>query len=237
VTVPSPASPLRARRHAGLLARVLIVPVLAATLVLGVWVAGGVVTNDFRASMALTALWLALTGLAAVVAAVRRRDLRVPVLGTYVVVAGVVGGYLALTTLRDHVVHEKVVVAAPAGGRTPQDATRPAPMNVELARGRFRSAEHTTTGRAAVVRLPGGRRYLTLTSLDTSAGPDLRVRLVPGDTLDGTASGNVDLGALKGNRGDQQYEIPRGAAVAGRSVVIWCRAFSAPFGSAVLRAS
>jgi len=52
---------------------------------------------------------------------------------------------------------------------------------------------------------------------------------------DGGADGAVDVGALKGNRGDQQYRLPTGARLAGRSVVIWCRAFSAPFGSAVLR--
>jgi hypothetical protein len=85
------------------------------------------------------------------------------------------------------------------------------------------------------VRVRGGRRYLTLTSFATSAGPDLRVRLVPGDTLDGGAPGAVDLGALKGNKGDQQYRLPAGTAVRGHSVVIWCRAFSAPFGGARLR--
>jgi hypothetical protein len=86
-----------------------------------------------------------------------------------------------------------------------------------------------------VIRDTDGRRYLTLTSFSTSPGPDLRVRLVPGDASDGGADGAVDLGALKGNRGDQQYVIPRGVDVSGRTVVIWCRAFSAPFGSAKLR--
>ena len=108
--------------------------------------------------------------------------------------------------------------------------------NVRLAVGRFRSHEHETNGTAKVVRLADARRFLTLTSFVTSAGPDLRVRLVPGDTSDGDASGSIDLGALKGNRGDQQYELPRRASLAGRTVVIWCRAFSAPFGSAPLRA-
>jgi len=85
-----------------------------------------------------------------------------------------------------------------------------------------------------VVRLPDGTRYLTLRGFATSPGPDLRVRLVPGGGDDGAARGNVDLGGLKGNRGDQQYRLGAGAAVAGRSVVIWCRAFSAPFGVARL---
>ncbi len=99
---------------------------------------------------------------------------------------------------------------------------------------RWRSHEHTTTGTARVIRDTDGRRYLTLTSFSTSPGPDLRVRLVPGDSSDGGAGGAVDLGALKGNRGDQQYAIPRGADLSDHTVVIWCRAFSAPFGSAGL---
>ena len=61
------------------------------------------------------------------------------------------------------------------------------------------------------------------------------MRIVPGESDDGGASGNVDLGALKGNRGVQQYEIPAGAGVSGATVVVWCRAFSAAFGSARLR--
>jgi hypothetical protein len=156
---------------------------------------------------------------------------RVPVLGTYLLTAGIVGTLLALTTLRDRVVHERVVRGAPATVVRARDAT---PAAVELARGRFRSREHATTGTAAIVRLPDGRRFVTLTSFETSPGPDLRVRLTRGDALDGGAGGTIDLGALKGNRGDQQYTIPAGAAVAGRTVLIWCRAFSAPFGSARL---
>jgi hypothetical protein len=79
-----------------------------------------------------------------------------------------------------------------------------------------------------------GRRYLTLTSFSTSPGPDLRVRLASSRTLDGGAADAVDLGALKGNRGDQQYRLPAGVNLHGRAVVIWCRAFSARFGSAAL---
>jgi hypothetical protein len=75
---------------------------------------------------------------------------------------------------------------------------------------------------------------LTLTAFSTSPGPDLRVRLVPGDSFDGGADGAIDLGGLKGNRGDQQYVIPANAETAGRTAVIWCRAFSAAFGSAML---
>jgi len=216
--------------------RLLSIPVVGVTLLAGVWVAGGVITNDFRASIALTTLWFALSGLACLLVAVRAPAFRLPIAATYLVVAAAIGGYLGLTTLRDRVVDERVVVGLPATDVAPmsrESASRP--HNVELLRGRFRSGEHDTAGVVSIVRVADGRRFLTLTSFATSPGPDLRVRLVSGDSVDGGASGAIDLGALKGNRGDQQYELPRRAGLAGRTVVIWCRAFSAPFGSAPLR--
>ncbi len=209
--MPSTSSPIVLRLAAA--------PLVAAVVLLGVWVTGGVITDDFAGSAVLTGLWFAATGAACLLVAMRNRTYRLPVLGTYVATAAVVTAWLGWNTLRDRVVDERV-------------ATGPA-----LAAGNFRSGEHATTGRAAVVRLSSGRRVLTLTSFETSAGPDLRVRLVPGDTGDGAASGNVDLGALKGNRGNQQYTLPASAQVDGHSVVIWCRAFSASFGSAPLAAS
>jgi hypothetical protein len=219
--------PLLASRRRG--HGVLAVLLVASTLAAGVWVAGGLITNDFRLSIALTTAWFAIAGAGCLIVAVRVPALRLPVLASYVVVAGAIGGFLGLTTVRDRVVDETVVTGVPHESRP---AARP--QNTELLRGRFRSGEHATTGTAAIVRLADGRRYLTLSSFSTSPGPDLRVRLVPGDSQDGGADGAVDLGALKGNRGDQQYRIPRDVAVAGSSVVIWCRAFSAPFGSARL---
>ncbi len=202
-----------------LILRAAAAPAAAAVVLFGVWIAGGVITDDFVGSAVLTGLWFAAAGIACLVVAMRSRAYRVPVLGAYLVTAAAVTAWLGWNTLRDRVVDEQV-------------ATGPA-----LVAGAFSSGEHTTTGRAAVVRLAGGRRVLTLTGFETSAGPDLRVRLVPGDTGDGGAGGNIDLGALKGNRGDQQYPLPASADVDGHSVVIWCRAFSASFGSAPLQVS
>ena len=203
-------------------ARWILLPTVALTFVFGVWVAGGVVTNSFRASMALVALWYAAAGVGVLVVGLRNRTLRAPLWTGYALTAAAVGGFLAWTTLRDRVVHERILVGVPVTqvARAPQ---RPAPAVVTLRRGRFTSGEHETSGLASLVRRRDGRRFVTLTGFDTSPGPDLRVRVGPND---------VDLGALKGNRGDQQYEIPRGTPVT--SVEIWCRAFSARFGSAQL---
>jgi hypothetical protein len=214
-----------------LAARWLAAPVVAAVFLLGVWVTGGVITDDFRAAMALTASWVVLSGGACLVLALRRRVLRVPVLGAFGLTAAVVGGFLFWTTTRDRVVHERVVVGTPAHA-----VSSTAARDVQVRSGAFRSEEHASRGTAAVVRLRDGRRVLTLTRFSTSPGPDLRVRLVPGASADGGADGAIDLGALKGNRGDQQYQLPPRADLARYgSVVIWCRAFSAAFASARLR--
>ena len=48
----------------------------------------------------------------------------------------------------------------------------------------------------------------------------------------GSVKDAVDLGGLKGNKGNQQYDVPAGAEAG--AVVIWCRAFTVAFGTATL---
>jgi hypothetical protein len=224
---------LAARRGAPVPAwlRVLLAPLVAAVTVVGVWFFAGVVTNDFELSMALTALWFGVAGVIALAVSWRRRQLLLPVLGTFILTAGVVGGYLAYTTLIGKTVNEQVAIAQPASAVPPG-----ARVNVQLARGSFSGIAHGTSGEAALVRLASGRKVVQLLDFETSAGPDLRVYLVAGPVdADGDPGEHEDLGALKGNRGTQQYEIPADVDT-GRysSVLIWCRAFSVPFGSAPL---
>jgi hypothetical protein len=130
-----------------------------------------------------------------------------------------------ITTFRDVTVNEQI---AGAGGG-----------NVELSRGQFETLAHSSSGSAAIVELADGSRVLTFDDLDTDNGPDLRVYLVVGPVDgDGDVDEFVDLGGLKGNRGDQQYPIPPGVDVARYStVVIWCRAFSVGFARAELAPS
>ncbi|MGB3687342.1 MAG: DM13 domain-containing protein, partial [Ornithinimicrobium sp.] len=66
-------------------------------------------------------------------------------------------------------------------------------------------------------------------------GPDLFVYLVPDTAGPGSVDGFVDVGSLKGNVGDQQYDVPDDVAVAdGWRVVVWCRAFAVTFTEATL---
>jgi hypothetical protein len=90
------------------LVQYLAVPTVVVAVVLGIWVTGGLITDDFRASVALTTVWMAAAGGLCLLIAVRNRALRVPVLATYVLTAGLLGVFLASTTIRDRVVDEQV---------------------------------------------------------------------------------------------------------------------------------
>src|ERR1700741_937467 len=85
----------------------------------------------------------------------------------------------------------------------------------QLASGQFHSGAHETKGMATVFQLAGGKKTLRLTNFATSNGPDVHVYLVAAqDAKDNDAvtnAGFLDLGSLKGNIGDQNYELPANA--------------------------
>lgn len=120
-----------------------------------------------------------------------------------------------------------------------QFPTASAAMSNKLASGQFRSAAHDTKGTATVFQLADGKKTLRLTDFATSNGPDVHVYLVAaGDAKDNdtvTQAGFIDIGTLKGNIGDQNYELPADADLAKyRSVTIWCKRFGVNFGTAPL---
>jgi Electron transfer DM13 len=133
-----------------------------------------------------------------------------------------------------------ITETAPAGeASSSAAASRSSPPGPQvLSSGSFRSLEHSTTGKAIVLRRPGGSLILRLEHLNTSNGPDLRVYLshVPASSeLHAYRTGFIDLGALKGNRGSQNYVIPAGTDLSAfKSAVIWCRRFVVGFGVAPL---
>ncbi len=108
-----------------------------------------------------------------------------------------------------------------------------------LVSGHFHDVAHEGTGVATVYELADGSRTLGLTQFHASKGPDLRVYLVAAaDAADSATVGGadvVDLGALKGNSGDQNYDVPRDIDLDKyRSVSIWCKRFSVNFTTAPL---
>lgn len=103
-----------------------------------------------------------------------------------------------------------------------------AAKNVELLHGNVRAVGHDASGRAAVV-LTGGRRVLTLRRFSIDPGPRVRVWLVPRAAKgDGQVPKDYkDLGTLKGNKGNQQYTIPRSVDLRRyTSVIFWCVPFT-----------
>lgn len=109
--------------------------------------------------------------------------------------------------------------------------------------GRLSGKLHETSGRATVYRQPDGTLTLRLTDFRTSNGPDVHVVLAKADdpalqaAAPGKALNSIEVGALKGNEGDQDYKLPANADITGyNTVAIYCERFHAVFGTASLQA-
>jgi hypothetical protein len=143
---------------------------------------------------------------------------------------------------QDLFINHTVNEALPLAG---QEVTTASPANaghsetVALGpRGSFRSGEHSTSGIAQLVTVPGRGTYLRLSHFRTSNGPAVHVWLSAAkDTSSGNvaSAAHVDLGGLKGNIGNQNYLVPKTADLSrDRLVVIWCERFNVSFGTALL---
>jgi hypothetical protein len=217
--------------------------VSAALAVVGVMLLGilgfGRLANSDVQAMAMTSVFFLSVAVGIGLLIRRRRDLAVALITPFVVVAGIAGVWLGLPLVTDRTVDEEVVVAtAPASDPSSSQGTGEtgAPSDAVLvATGQFEAASHPGTGTASLIAVEEGSGVLTLTDFETDNGPDLLVHLVPADSPAGSADGAVSLGALKGNKGDQQYDVPQGTDLdAGWRVVVWCRAFAVSFTEAAL---
>jgi hypothetical protein len=91
---------------------------------------------------------------------------------------------------------------------------------------------HNAEGLSKIIPLGDGSTILRLENFKSTNGPNVHVYL----STDKTASNFIDLGRLKANNGNQNYNIPNGTDVAKYSMVlIWCKDFSVLFGSAELK--
>jgi hypothetical protein len=211
---------------------------LAVVLVMvsGILGFGRLANSDLQAMVMTTVFFLALAmGIALVVR--RRRDLAVALVTPFVVIGGIAGAWLGLPLVSDRTVDEEVTVATSAQPSSTQaDGEVPEPPgNVLVAAGQFEAASHPGSGTASLIALEDGSGVVTLTDFETDNGPDLLLYLVPAEAPAGSADGAVSLGALKGNKGDQQYDVPAGTALdSAWRVVVWCRAFAVSFTEASL---
>lgn len=113
---------------------------------------------------------------------------------------------------------------------------------VKLKTGSFQDADsfHKGSGQATIFRGPDGSRLLRLEDLSVTNGPDLHVILTPHPNPtsrgDVHTSGYIDLGKVKGNRGNQNYPVPDNVDIDSQgSVVIYCAPFHVIFSVASLQ--
>ncbi|TQK20272.1 electron transfer DM13 [Microbacterium sp. SLBN-154] len=192
--------------------------------------------------------------------AVRRRRWMWVVGGTVALACGLVAAlvfqpWLALIDVR---VDDEIPVAAstpqqppaaegptpsPSSDGSPAASASAAPAGpVDLLSGTFISHEHATSGSARIIENPDGTRQLAIEQLATTNGPDVHVWLSAGPVIEGfdgwfTAGQYdfVDLGPIKGNLGNQLYDIPPEVDLdVFRTVDLWCVQFSVSFGAAAL---
>ena len=171
-----------------------------------------------------------------------RRILTRPLTWVVLLAVGAAGLYwfqpwrlVTTTTVRE-------TLAAPPASAPASAASVAPPGPAVVRQGAFVTHEHETAGTARLIRNADGSHQIELVGLDTSDGPDLRVWLTDQDVRDGRAGWKVfddgryvELGKLKGNRGDQVYRVDAGVDLAAyRSISIWCKRFAVSFGAAPL---
>ena len=128
----------------------------------------------------------------------------------------------------------------PEADAPPATADAPPPAASEpvlLGAGQFVGlAGHSGTGDAGLFENPDGSLVLRFENFDIENGPDLEVYLVPGADQTSLADGSIHLGALEGNIGDQNYELPPETVLAPgpHTALVWCEAFSVEFVGATI---
>lgn len=126
----------------------------------------------------------------------------------------------------------------PTAEASTDDEPSPSPTGPALlGAGRFVGlAGHSGSGDAGVFQNPDGSLVLRFENFDIENGPDLEVYLVPGPDQTTLPEGSIHLGPLKGNVGDQNYELPPGTELAPGSytALVWCEAFSVEFVGATI---
>ena len=149
-----------------------------------------------------------------------------------------VGAEIPASTTRAEA--EKVMVDAAAINETTAEEMTGEMLEVTtvaLKSGSFSDEDrvHKGSGTATVYRLEDGEHVLRLEDLDVTNGPDLFVLLLRDPEGRDKERGYVELGRLKGNRGNQNYDIPAEVVMADhRAVMIYCRAFHVIFSIAQL---
>jgi len=106
-----------------------------------------------------------------------------------------------------------------------------------IAQGSFADADsiHKGSGTATIYAFPDASEILRFENFSVTNGPALHVFLTK--NTDGTKDAEAyDLGTLKGNKGNQNYDIPADIDIGEfKSVLIYCVPFKVPFAVATLQ--
>ena len=138
----------------------------------------------------------------------------------------------SLEDITNHSITKKEVSKNSIPDSSPQENISPPTLQI-IATGRFEGkSNHRASGSVSFVEIKGDTYLRIEDSFDAENGPDLFVHL----GKDGEYISEINLGKLKGNKGGQNYLIPKEInLVINNEVWIWCRAFSVPFAQAILK--
>ena len=179
-----------------------------------------------------------------------RRHPRGTIAGLLIAIAilGPLGWYLGSPLVLSRTIDEPPPVAAATSPTpstapaTPEPVATPSPTERASSApplgersGSFSGADefHFGSGTARLIETAPGVFTVRLEDFAVRNGPDLFVYLSP--SADGYADGAIELGSLKADRGNQNYEVPVGTDVSSAgSVVIWCKQFAVLFATAPL---
>jgi hypothetical protein len=122
-------------------------------------------------------------------------------------------------------------ISATVNESLPVTATIPKEKTLSGIFGGVGDGFHNAEGNVSVVSLTDAGKILRLENFKSTNGPNVHVYL----STDKRATDFVDLGKLKANNGNQNYNIPAGTDITKHNIVlIWCKDFSVLFGSAIL---
>jgi hypothetical protein len=248
-----PEHPAVRSRRAPLALQVLALAAAVAGLLAGLWIFASPVSRAFADATGVPAYWSSIGFAVAwfVAASIvlgklrkERPEFRLPLRIAFLLTVAAVGGVFAWTSFTDDKADDDVSFAEAAvpASQMPKPApdapAREAPKrNVVLSSGTFSGIDHSAEGRARIVRLANGDVRLVFTEFDVERAPDLRVYLAE-DEVTGDIGPYTEIDKLKGNVGDQYYELPKSIDLGRyKHVVIWCKAFDVGVAQAPLAGS
>ena len=151
-----------------------------------------------------------------------------------IIAIAVIAGFIATFAISPYFNESEVDEALPAGAAIPTMMEETLMEDRVYYNGVFVGVGdgiHDAQGDAYTIPLENGSNVLRLENFKSTNGPDLYVYL----STDKHASEFVNLGELKANSGNQNYQIPDDVDLEKyNQVLIWCKAFGVLFGNAEL---